>query len=165
MLLLVDRDLDPRVTELVWDLAAARGAEVRAYVGPTPGINTLPDEVRPIAKWATFVVSTWYSSIGHPVFQALRRDKGQRWVKITYFRDFDDLSSEMAAFPLDVLELLIRKTAAMIPRGVPLTLAITNARGTPLRRPGAPPRGVAALGATRARRRAARLLNYHSARS
>lgn len=41
---------------------------------------------------ATFVVSTWFCSIIDPYFIAMRK-RGQRWVKITYFRNLDLLKT------------------------------------------------------------------------
>jgi len=40
-----------------------------------------------------------------------RRREGQRWVKITYFRDLDLLKTPQARFPIDVIGELIRATA------------------------------------------------------
>lgn len=64
---------------------------------------------------------------------ALRRDKGQRWVKITYFRNLDLLDTPQARFPIDVLGEIIRATAARYPKGRDFELRITDPRGSDFR--------------------------------
>jgi hypothetical protein len=61
----------------------------------------------------------------------LRREKGQRWVKITYFRDLDLLDTPQARFPIAIVSEIVRATAARYLRGAasgPLT--ITDRRGS-----------------------------------
>lgn len=51
---------------------------------------------------ADFVVSTWFCSIEDP-FNIAMRKSGQRWIKITYFRDLDLLMTPQARFPIDLV--------------------------------------------------------------
>ena len=83
---------------------------------PTSQVTEIPDAVRPILEQADFVVSTWFCSASHPYCIGLRR-KGQRWVKITFFRNLDLLHTPQARFPTELVGELIRATAARIPRG------------------------------------------------
>jgi hypothetical protein len=59
-----------------------------------------------------------------------RRREGQRWVKITYFRDLDLLKTPQARFPIDVIGELIRATAKRCPRGRDFDLRFTDSRGS-----------------------------------
>jgi hypothetical protein len=96
------------------------------------GMADLPDELRDLVQKATFVVSTWYCSTGLPFFSRLRREQGQRWVKITYFRDIRELGTEQAAFPIEIVSLLIKKTAAMYPSAGDAQIHASDRRGTEL---------------------------------
>lgn len=142
VLLLMDNNVDPRVPQFIWEFARGRGAQVQMlsieHAGiPDESMNAaskeFPEHAKPIVEWATFVVSTWFSSIINPFMKAMRRDRGQRWVKITYFRNLDLLKSEAAAFPLDVISLLLRNTAARFPKDEDVTVRVTDPRGTDLR--------------------------------
>lgn len=139
VLLLIDRDLDHRVTEHIATFVRGRGAAFQAVTvevrGNPSGGNSaskdIPREIEPLlTDWATFVVSTWFSSAIHPLNLKLRREKGQRWVKITFFRNWDYLRSAAAAFPLDLISLILRTTASMYPRGEDVDIHITDPRGT-----------------------------------
>lgn len=141
VLLLVDRGLDRRVIDFVAQYARGRGAAVQVVMGerggnPSGGNSAsteVPDELKPVLEWATFVVSTWFASVSHPFCKALRRERGQRWIKITFFRNLDYLRTEAAAFPLDVITLLLQRTAARYPQDGPADIRITDPRGTDLR--------------------------------
>lgn len=67
-----------------------------------------------------------------PYCIALRK-RGQRWVKITYFRDFDLLHTEQARFPVDLIGTIIRATARRYPQAEDFVLQFTDPRGTDLR--------------------------------
>src|SRR6186713_640664 len=88
VLMLVDALLDMRVVDALSGLARARGASVRVYIAENTKAPAIPPEVRPLLEHATFVVSTWFCSILDP-FCIARRQAGQRWMKITYFRNLD----------------------------------------------------------------------------
>jgi len=132
VLVLADALLDPRVIDAVSGLAKARGATVRVYSEATTKAARIPDEVRPLVAQATFVVSTWFCSILDPFCIDLRR-KGQRWVKITYFRDLGLLMTPQARFPIDVVGELIRATAKRYPTGRDFDLAFADERGSDFR--------------------------------
>ena len=89
---LADQKLDPRVIHAVCGLARARGVEARVYMSHTTQHTEIPEAVKPLLEDATFVVSTWFCSVIDPYCIALRR-RGQRWVKITYFRNLDLLDT------------------------------------------------------------------------
>ena len=129
VLMLIDALLDSRVVDAVTGLAKARGATVVVYSEATTKLPAIPDEVRPLLKSATFVVSTWFCSILDPFCIALRRN-GQRWVKITYFRNLDLLHTPQARFPIDVMGEIIRATAGRYPSGGSFDLRFTDPRGS-----------------------------------
>ena len=83
VLILADPLLDPRIIDAVIGIAKSRGATVRVYMEPTTQVAAVPDEVHAMLKKASFVVSTWFCSILDPLCIDLRRNQGQRWVKIT----------------------------------------------------------------------------------
>ncbi len=131
VLMLTDPLLDPRVVDAVSGLARARGATVRQYVEPTSQVTEVPEAARALLAEADFVVSTWFCSILSPYCIGLRA-KGQRWVKITYFRDLDLLYTAQARFPAELVGDIIRATAARLPER-DFEMAFTDARGTDFR--------------------------------
>lgn len=135
LVFLTDRMLDPRVVGAITGLAAAQGVKAIEVKMPTTGQLEIPDAVKPILEQATFVVSSWFCSAWHPYCIDLRRRLGQRWVKITFFRNLDLLHTPQARFPTEIVGELIRRTAARFPRGVDYELAFTDRRGSDLRIP------------------------------
>ncbi len=133
LVLLTDRLIDARVINAITGVAVAQGVRPVEVTMPTTQINEVPEDVKPILAKATFVVSTWFCSVMDPYCVALRRDQGQRWVKITYFRDLDLLHAPQARFPVEIMSKLIQNTAARYPRGKPCTLRFTDKRGSDLR--------------------------------
>lgn len=129
---LADRKLDPQVIGAICGLARARGARPWVVVSDTTQHARVPEEVRPILERATFVISTWFCSIIDPFCIGLRK-RGQRWVKITYFRDLELLKTPQARFPIDILGEIIRQTASLYPDGLPFDLRFADPRGTDLR--------------------------------
>jgi hypothetical protein len=99
----------------------------------TPQQASLPEEVKPLLEKASVVVSTWYCSITDPFCIALRSGMGQRWVKITYFRNLDLLDAPQARFPIDLLGTILRTTAAQFPTAGDFDLVVRDPRGTDLR--------------------------------
>ena len=134
VLMLTDPLLDPRVVDAVTGLARARGATVSQYMAPTTTLPGVPEEVQPLIKKADFVVSTWFCSILDPLAIQLRRE-GQRWVKITYFRDLDLLMTPQARFPIELVGEILRATEKRIPKGEDFELRFTDGRGSDLRIP------------------------------
>jgi hypothetical protein len=131
VLMLTDPLLDTRVVDAVTGLARARGATVTQYMAPHTSLPGVPDEVKPIIEKADFIVSTWFCSIEDPFNVAMRR-RGQRWVKITYFRDLDLLKTPQARFPIELVGEIIRATEKRLPRGRDFDLRFTDARGSDL---------------------------------
>jgi hypothetical protein len=131
VLMLTDPLLDPRVVDAVTGLARSRGAEVRQYMEPTTQVLEVPIPVKALLEDADFVVSTWFCSIISPFCIGLRA-KGQRWVKITYFRDLDLLYTPQARFPAELVGELIRATAARLPQ-MDFSLNFNDERGTDFR--------------------------------
>ncbi|MCX7374749.1 MAG: hypothetical protein NTW56_20330 [Alphaproteobacteria bacterium] len=132
LVILADRLIDPRVISAIQGVARARG--VKSWVVQAESTQQLevPQMVKPILEQATFVVSSWFCSILDPFCIELRK-RGQRWVKITYFRNLDDLTTPQARFPIDIVGEIIRRTAARYPTGQDFTLRFTDPRGTDLR--------------------------------
>jgi len=129
---LADKLLDGRVISAITGLAAAHGIRPIMVMTHTTNMMEIPEDVKPILEKASFVVSTWFCSAWHPYCIALRRDKGQRWVKITFFRNLDLLQSAQARFPTELVGELVRATAARFPRGRDIALRFSDARGSDL---------------------------------
>ncbi|MSQ71163.1 MAG: hypothetical protein EXR27_07720 [Betaproteobacteria bacterium] len=132
MVILADRLLDNRVIAAISGLALSRGVRPVVVSMPNSQILAIPDDVKPILEKATFVVSTWYCSVMDPYCVALRRDRGQRWVKITFFRNLDLLHAPHARFPVDLISEIIRATAARLPRDRAFNMQFTDKRGSDL---------------------------------
>jgi len=132
LVFLTDKLLDPRVVSAISGLALAQGIKPMIVTTHTTNMLEIPAEVKPILEQATFVVSTWFCSAWHPYCIKLRREKGQRWVKITFFRNLDLLKTAQARFPTELVGELVRKTAARIPRDRDYVLAFTDRRGSDL---------------------------------
>ena len=128
VLILADPLLDPRVIDAIAGLAAARGARVRVYMEPSTRVTAMPEVAKPLLQAADFVVSTWFCSIIDPFCIAMRK-KGQRWVKITYFRNLDLLETPQGRFPVEQVGEIIRATARALP-DAPFTLQWNDARGS-----------------------------------
>ncbi len=129
VLLLTDPLLDTRVADALMGLARARGATVRQYMETTSQITEVPEAAKALVADADFVVSTWFCSIFDPYFIA-RRAAGQRWVKITYFRDLDLLHTPQARFPAELVGEIIRATAMRYPAGRDFTVRFADVRGS-----------------------------------
>ena len=128
VLILADPLLDPRVIDAVMGLAAARGAQVRVYMEPSTRVTAMPEAAKPLLAAADFVVSTWFCSIIDPFCIALRK-KGQRWVKITYFRNLDLLETPQGRFPVELVGEIIRATARALPDS-PFSMQWSDVRGS-----------------------------------
>ena len=129
VLLLTDPLLDVRVTDAIMGLAKARGAVVRQYMETSSQITSVPEAAKALVAEADFIVSTWFCSILDPFFIA-QRARGQRWVKITYFRDLDLLHTPQARFPAELVGEIIRATAARLPADKDFTIQFADSRGT-----------------------------------
>jgi hypothetical protein len=128
VLMLADPLLDTRVIDAVMGLAAARGATVRVYMEPSTRVTEMPEAVKPLLETADFVVSTWFCSIIDPFAIAMRK-RGQRWVKITYFRNLDLLATPQGRFPVELVGEIIRATARALPED-DFTLQWSDTRGS-----------------------------------
>src|SRR4051812_27879639 len=131
VLMLTDPLLDPRVVDAVSGLAKARGATVSVFMAPSTTLPRIPEELKPLLVQAHFVVSTWFCSIEDP-FNVAQRKAGQRWVKITYFRDLDLLRTAQARFPVELVGEIIRATERRFPVDADFTLRFADERGSDL---------------------------------
>ena len=132
VLMLTDPLLDTRVVDAVSGLAKARGATVNLFMAESSTIPGVPEEVKGLIQKADFVVSTWFCSIEDP-FNVAMRKSGQRWVKITYFRDLDLLMTPQARFPVELVGEIVRATERKIPKGRDFEIKFSDKRGTDLR--------------------------------
>jgi hypothetical protein len=98
-------------------------------MGTSPQLMTVPDEAKPVLERATFVVSTWFASVIDPYCIGLRK-KGQRWVKITFFRNLDLWNTPQARFPIELIGEIIRATSRLFPEAGDFDLKFTDPRGT-----------------------------------
>lgn len=130
--MLFDALIDPRVVQAIRGLALARGATFTGYMAPSTTLAAVPEHVKPLVADADFVVSTWFLSVIDPFFIDLRRKHGQRWVKITFFRNLDLLHTPHARFPLDLLGEIVRATRDLYPTDADFDLRFTDDRGTSL---------------------------------
>jgi len=129
---LTDPRLDRRVVEAISGIARANGATFREIMWPSTRITEIPEIARPLLEESDFVVSSWFASTGCPFANKLRKEMGQRWVKITYFRNLDVLETPQARFPVDLVGEIIRATARMYPRDTSFDMQFSDARGTDL---------------------------------
>jgi len=134
VLMLTDPLLDIGVIQAIQGLCQSRGAIFQMYMAPNTRSPGVPEEVKPLINAAQFIVSTWFCSIEDP-FNIAQRKAGQRWVKITYFRDLDLLHTDQAAFPVDLVGAIIRATEKRFPKGEDFTLRFTDTRGSDLKIP------------------------------
>lgn len=128
---LADDRLDPRVIHAICGLARARGVKPEVVLSHTTQHTEIPDHVKPALERATFVVSTWFCSVIDPFCISLRQ-RGQRWVKITYFRNLDLLDTEQARFPVGLVGDIVRATARRYPGTDSFSLGFSDPRGTDL---------------------------------
>lgn len=132
VVMLTDPLLDPRVVEAVRGLADARGAELRVFTDTSSRVTEVPKAAKALLEQADFVVSTWFCSIIDPFCIQLRK-RGQRWVKITYFRNLDLLDTPQARFPIELVGAITRATAWRFPENEAFDLHFTDPRGTDFR--------------------------------
>jgi hypothetical protein len=133
VLFLTDPLLDRRIVDCISGIANSRGVQPLEFMAPSTQLPDCPDEIRSLVENATFVVSTWFCSVGSPFFNKLRRQKGQRWVKITYFRNLDLLKTPQARFPVDLVGEIVRATARQYPKDREFDMTFTCPRGSDLR--------------------------------
>jgi hypothetical protein len=132
VLILADRNLDPKVVDLIWSHAAESGAAVCSFVRDHAATTFVQPEAMSALETATFVASTWHRSVLDPMLQQLRSLRGQRWVKLTYFRTIEALQTEQASFPIDLLSVILLKTAACYPSVGGTQIKVTDTRGSDL---------------------------------
>jgi hypothetical protein len=132
VLFLTDPLLDRRVVDAISGIANSRGVFPREFMAASTQIMDCPEEARALVEKATFVISTWFCSVNAPLFTKLRREKGQRWIKITYFRNLDALHTPQARFPVDLVGEIIRATARMYPKDHDFDMTFSDPRGTDL---------------------------------
>ncbi|CAG9263044.1 hypothetical protein [Paraburkholderia caribensis] len=132
LVVLADRLLDVRVIAAIRGVARARGIEPIVLTHHTSQVPEMPDWVKPLIEQATVVISTWFCSVIDP-FNVAMRKRGQRWIKITFFRDFDLLYTPQARFPFELVGELAKATAKLYPRERPFDLKFSDSRGTDFR--------------------------------
>ncbi len=133
VLFLADKKLDPRVIAAIIGIAKSRGVrEPLVLMAHSTQISEMPEWAKPHVEAATFVISTWFCSVIDPFAIRMRRERGQRWIKITYFRNLDLLQTEQARFAPELLGEIIRGTARQYPRDADFDMHFTDPRGTDL---------------------------------
>lgn len=131
VLFLTDPLLDRRVVDALSGVANMRGIAPQEFMAATTQLPGCPEEVKGLVERADFVVSSWFCSVNDPFFNKMRK-QGQRWVKITYFRNLDWLKTEQARFPVDLVGEIIRATARMYPKDEDFDMTFKCPRGTDL---------------------------------
>jgi len=130
VLFLSDPLIDPRVFHAIAGIARSRGVRPELYSSSNWNSGIFPEELKPVYEKASLVVSTWFASIGDPYCLKVRRDTGQRTVKMTYFRNIDVLKTPQARFPAELVGEITRATRRLYPEQEDFTLRITDPRGT-----------------------------------
>jgi hypothetical protein len=130
MLFLSDPLIDPRVFHAIAGIARSRGVRPELYSSSNWNSGVFPEELKPVYEKASLVVSTWFASIGDPYCLKVRRDTGQRTVKMTYFRNIDVLKTPQARFPAELVGEITRATRKLYPQNVAFALKIKDPRGT-----------------------------------
>lgn len=130
LLFLSDTLIDPRVFHAIAGIAKGRGVRPEHYISARWNSGIFPEDLKPVYEKATLVVSTWFASIGDPYCLKVRRDTGQRTVKMTYFRNLDVLKGPQARFPHELVGEITRATRDMYPKAETFDLKITDPRGT-----------------------------------
>ncbi len=130
VLFLSDPLIDPRVFHAIAGIARSRGVRPELYSSSNWNSGIFPEELKPVFEKASLVVSTWFASIGDPYCLKVRRDTGQRTVKMTYFRNIDVLKTPQARFPAELVGEITRATRRLYPEQEDFTLRITDPRGT-----------------------------------
>jgi hypothetical protein len=130
LLFLSDPLIDPRVFHAIAGIARSRGVKPEMYQSSNWNSGIFPEELKPVYEKASFVVSTWFASIGDGYCLKVRQQTGQRTVKMTYFRNIELLRSPQARFPVELVGEITRATRDMYPSGQDFDLHITDARGT-----------------------------------
>jgi hypothetical protein len=128
--LLTDPLLDRRVVDAISGIAAARGASVREFIAPTTQLTDCPPEAVALVEDADFIVASWYAVVNAPLFLKMRKEHGQRCVKITYFRNLDLLDTPQGRFPPELVGAITRANAARFPRGKAFDMRFTDPRGS-----------------------------------
>ncbi len=132
VLFLTDPLVDRRVIDCITGIANMRGVQPYEFMAPSTQLPGCPEEIKGLVEKATFVMSTWFCSVADPFFVKLRNQNGQRWVKITYFRNLDLLHTPQARFPVDLVGEIIRATANMYPKTEDFDMTFSCPRGTDL---------------------------------
>ncbi|WP_371435046.1 hypothetical protein [Polaromonas sp.] len=132
LVILTDRLLDPRVVAAISGVARARGIKPLVLGNYTSQVEEMPDWVKPAIEQATVVVSTWFCSVIDPFNVEMRR-RGQRWIKITFFRDFDLLYTPQARFPVELVGALAKATGSRYPKGENFDVQFSDDRGSDFR--------------------------------
>jgi hypothetical protein len=130
LLFLSDPLIDPRVFHAIAGIARSRGVRPELYMSSNWNSGIFPEELKPVYEKASLVVSTWFASIGDPYCLKVRRDTGQRTVKMTYFRNIDVLKGPQARFPAELVGEITRATRKLYPENESFDLKITDPRGT-----------------------------------
>ena len=130
VLFLSDPLIDPRVFHAIAGIARSRGVRPELYSSSNWNSGIFPEELKPVFEKASLVVSTWFASIGDPYCLKVRRDTGQRTVKMTYFHNIDVLKTPQARFPAELVGEITRATRRLYPEQEDFTLRITDPRGT-----------------------------------
>lgn len=131
---IADRGFDMAVIHAVWGGVKQRGGEFHLCLVEEPTIWSVPQLFEETVKAADVVFHAWPAGNG-ALAQRLRKEKGQRWVSMTYARDFDMFISQATRFPIELVAALITRTFARINKGRDVQVEITDPKGTHLTLP------------------------------
>ena len=135
VVMLTDPLLDPRVVQAVQGLAKARGATFVSYMGESTRYVAVPDEAKACWNGRRSWCRPGLRRCSIRSASGCGATAGQRWVKITFFRNIDLWNTPQARFPVEIVGELVRATSRLYPDNGPFDLRITDRRGTDFRIP------------------------------
>ena len=117
--------------DAVIGIAKSRGVQLRVYMEPSTQVTEIPPAIHGLLKEHRSLTQPGSARTDrvHPT----SRREGQRWSKITYFRDLDLLHTPRARFPIEVIgEIMRAPRLTAFPKGR-FDLHFTDVRGSDLR--------------------------------
>jgi hypothetical protein len=128
---IADRGVDMGVAHAVWGGVNSRGAHFHLCMVEEPTIWSVPELFEETVSKADIVFHCWPGGNG-ALARKLRKEKGQRWISMTYARDLDTFISQATLFPIELMAMLITKTFQRIDKGRDVLVRITDPKGTDL---------------------------------
>ncbi len=124
-----DRGFDMAVIHAVWGGVKQKGGHFHLCMVEEPTIWSVPQLFEETVTGADVVFHAWPAGNG-ALAKKLRKEKGQRWISMSYARDFSMFVSQATRFPIDIMAALITQTFQRIHKGKDIQVEITDPKGT-----------------------------------